>query len=181
MIYIQCSVVFEIHIFKILFKIQSMYFVFEIHLQKCILYLYFKYCQTALVLLDLSAAFDTIDHSILMTRLANNFGVTGTALSLLSSYLSGRAQSVPIGNTTSPSSPLISGVPQGSVLGPLFFCLYTSPLSQIFSNSPVFYHLYADDTQLYILSIVQTMLIIFPFCPSFLTQAIIGLFQIVSV
>jgi hypothetical protein len=101
---------------------------------------------SALVLLDLSAAFDTIDHSILLTRLVNNFGVIGSALSLLSSYLNGRSQSVSIGNHTSPSSPLIIGVPQGSVLGPFIFCLYTSPLSQIFSNSPLSYHLYADDT-----------------------------------
>ena len=104
----------------------------------------------ALVLLDLSAAFDTIYHTIRLTRLPNNFGITGTALSFLSSYLNGRSQSVSIGNSTSPLSPLITGVPQGSVLGPLLFCLYTSPISKIFSNSPVSYHLYADDTQLYI-------------------------------
>ena len=104
-------------------------------------------------LLDLSAAFDNIDHNILLTRLTrlqSNFGISGTALSLLSSYLSNRSQSVLIGNHSSSSSPLLTGVPQGSVLGPLLFCLYTSPLSHIFSNSPVSYHLYADDTQLYI-------------------------------
>ena len=105
---------------------------------------------SALILLDLSAAFDTIDHNILLTRLQSNFGISGTALSLLSSYLSNRSQSVLIGNHSSSSSPLLTGVPQGSVLGPLLFCLYTSPLSHIFSNSPVSYHLYADDTQLYI-------------------------------
>ena len=105
---------------------------------------------SALILLDLSAAFDTIDHNILLTRLQSNFGISGTALSLLSSYLTNRSQSVLIGNHSSSSSPLLTGVPQGSVLGPLLFCLYTSPLSHIFSNSPVSYHLYADDTQLYI-------------------------------
>ena len=104
---------------------------------------------TALVLLDLSAAFDTIDHNILLTRLTSNFGITDSALSLLTSYLHNRSQSVSIGNDTSPPSPLITGIPQGSVLGPLLFCLYTTPLSYLFSNSPVSYHLYADDTQLY--------------------------------
>ena len=75
---------------------------------------------------------------------------SGTALSLLSSYLSNRSQYVLIGNHSSSPSPLLTGVSPASVLGPLLFCLYTSPLSHIFSNSPVSYHLYADDTQLYI-------------------------------
>jgi Reverse transcriptase (RNA-dependent DNA polymerase)/Endonuclease/Exonuclease/phosphatase family len=105
---------------------------------------------TALILLDLSAAFDTLDHGILLTRLARNFGISDTALSLLTSYLQNRSQSVMIGNSTSTTSPLLTGVPQGSVLGPLLFSLYTSPLSYIFSHSAVSYHLYADDTQLYI-------------------------------
>ena len=105
---------------------------------------------SALILLDLSAAFDTIDHSILLTRLANNFGLTDTALSLLSSYLHNRAQSVSISSHISQPSLLLTGVPQGSVLGPLLFCLYTTPLSYIFSDSSVAYHFYADDTQLYI-------------------------------
>ena len=104
---------------------------------------------STLILLDLSSAFDTIDHKILLTHLKSNFGISGTALSLLSSYLYNCSQSVLIGNHSF-SSLLPTGVPQGSVLGPLLFCLYTSPLSHIFSNSPVSYHLYADDTKLYI-------------------------------
>jgi hypothetical protein len=75
--------------------------------------------------LYLSAAFDTIDHHILLTRLESNFGISGSALSLLSSYLHNRSQSVLIDNHSSSSAPLVTGVPQGSVLGPLLFCLYT--------------------------------------------------------
>ena len=105
---------------------------------------------SALILLDLSAAFDTIDHNILLTRLSSSYGITGQALNLISSYLSNRTQSVSVNNCTSAPSLIHTGVPQGSVLGPLLFSLYTSPISQLFVNSPVSYHLYADDTQLYI-------------------------------
>jgi hypothetical protein len=105
---------------------------------------------SALVLLDLSAAFDTIDHSILLERLSSFYGISGNAIALLSSYLLNRTQSVTVNGITTPPSPLLTGVPQGSVLGPLFFSLYTSPLSSIFISSPVKFHLYADDTQLYI-------------------------------
>ena len=105
---------------------------------------------SALVLLDLSAAFDTIDHSILLTRLSTTFGISGSALSLLTSYLTDRSQSVTIDSHSTPPSPMNTGVPQGSVLGPLLFTLYTTPLSYIFSATPISYHLYADDTQLYI-------------------------------
>ena len=72
------------------------------------------------------------------------------ALSLLTSYLSNRSQFVSIQNQSSKTLPLTTGVPQGSVLGPLLFSLYTSPLTNLFTNSPVSFHLYADDTQLYI-------------------------------
>ena len=105
---------------------------------------------SALVLLDLSAAFDTIDHGILLERLSSYYGISGTALKLLSSYLLGRTQSVCIDSHITPSSPMPTGVPQGSVLGPLLFTLYTSPISHIFTDCPISFHLYADDTQLYI-------------------------------
>ena len=80
---------------------------------------------TALVLLDLSAAFDTIDHSTLLSCLLNWFGVGCSALKWFSSYLTERIQSVKIGFTLSDLQKLLFGVPQGSALGPLLFSLYT--------------------------------------------------------
>jgi len=105
---------------------------------------------SALVLLDLSAAFDTIDHSILTNRLKTCYGISDSAFSLLSSYLSCRTQSVIIGQDCSSELPLLRGVPQGSVLGPLLFSLYTTPLSYVLDDASIKFHFYADDTQLYI-------------------------------
>ena len=105
---------------------------------------------TCLTLLDLSAAFDTIDHSILLERLSAWFGITSTALSWIKSYLLNRSFYVNIDNTKSPVFQLLYGVPQGSVLGPLLFILYTTPLSTVISNSSANHHLYADDTQLFL-------------------------------
>ena len=105
---------------------------------------------SALVLLDLSAAFDTIDHNILLKRLNSCFGISQTAFSLLSSYVTNRSQSVVIGEEHSSELPLLHGVPQGSVLGPLLFTLYTTPLSHLLTDTSIQFHFYADDTQLYI-------------------------------
>ena len=84
-----------------------------------------------LSLLDLLAAFDTIDHYILITRLRSTFGCSGTVLEWFVSYLSCRTQSVFVGRKSTPSV-LKCGVPQGSVLGPLLFTLNTHPLSTVF-------------------------------------------------
>ena len=105
---------------------------------------------TGLCLLDLSAAFDTIDHTILLHRLKSWFGFTDTVLSWIQSYLSSRSFTVDINGIKSPPSKLLYGVPQGSVLGPLLFILYTTPLSSIISQSSVNHKLYADDTQLFL-------------------------------
>ena len=95
------------------------------------------------MLLDLSAAFDTIDHKILLLhRLENWFGVSGSALRLFSSYLSGRSQSVIINGHCSSPEPLVTGVPQGSVLGPLLFTIYTTPIAHVIQAQSFSYHLY---------------------------------------
>ena len=103
---------------------------------------------SVLASLDLSAAFDTIDHNILLHRLKNDFGLSGTVLDWFSSYLSGRIQSVSVHSHTSVPASVSCGVPQGSVLGPILFVLYTTPLSTVIERHSILHHSYADDTQL---------------------------------
>ena len=103
-----------------------------------------------LIMLDLSAAFDTIDHKTLISRLKSEIGVAGKALSWFNSYISGRKQAVLINGATSKLWELLFGVPQGSVLGPILFIIYTGPLGRILRRMGVNFHFYADDTQIYV-------------------------------
>ena len=103
-----------------------------------------------LVLLDLSAAFDTVDHKILLKTLQMKLGVCGSALSWFKSYLEGRSQRICIKETLSRSFDLKWGVPQGSCLGPLLFTIYSSDLFSLLESHLPTAHAYADDTQLYL-------------------------------
>ena len=97
---------------------------------------------------DLSAAFNTIDHNISLSRLEHVFGIHGAALQWFSSYPSNRTQTVSINNLKSDPAPVPSGVPLGSVLGPVLFVLYTTPLSDVIEHYSVHYQSFADDRQL---------------------------------
>ena len=101
-------------------------------------------------MLDLTAAFETIDHAILLSRLFHRFRVTGAALEWFRSNLFGRHQVVRIGNEKSPQNSVTFGVPHGSVLGPLLFTAYITPVGDIIKKFSLNYNLYADDTQLYV-------------------------------
>ena len=100
-------------------------------------------------MLDLSAAFDTIDHDILLSQLCNVYGRTSNALDWFRSHLTGRIQRVVIEYSVSVDQGLDFGVPQGSVLGPRIYCMYTKPVSDIIPRHGLSHTSYADDTQLY--------------------------------
>lgn len=99
--------------------------------------------------LDLSAAFDTVDHDILIHRLERSYGFNGQVLAWLNGYLTNRTQSVWWNGSMSSTRPAHFGVPQGSVLGPLLFVLYVADIGSIVSSAGLLSHAYADDSQIY--------------------------------
>ena len=102
-----------------------------------------------LVMLDLSAAFDTVDHKLLFNRSEQSFGIQDGAKAWLQSYFPDRHQAVKINGVKSDPTDLDTGMPQGSVVGPFCFPPYTSPLFTIANKHKCQMHMYADDTQLY--------------------------------
>ena len=109
------------------------------------------FAKGEVTLLDQSASFKTINNDTLLDSLSSWFGDSGVALDWFKSYLSDRVQCIKIGSILSDTKKLLYGVPLGSVLGPIFFSLYITPLSKVIQNHPgISYHFYVDDTQLYV-------------------------------
>ena len=99
-----------------------------------------------LLLLDLSVAFDTVDHDIFLTRLHSKYSISGIALEWFRSYLTNRSQFDLIDGCRSQSRELKCGVPQVSVLGPILYVLCTAPLADFLRFLEMQFHFYADDT-----------------------------------
>jgi len=117
---------------------------------------------TFLSLLDLSAAFDTVDYDILIDRLYHSFGFRDQVLLWITSFITGHTQRVRVGSQYSTYSEVHYGVSQWSVLGPILFLLYTADVLLIAARHGVGAHSYADDTQLYIHTTADNCEAVFP-------------------
>jgi hypothetical protein len=125
----------------------------------------------ALVLLDLSSAFDTVDHNTLLNVLNRRFGIQEHTLDWFKSYLDDRTQTFHVGEHESGPHSVSCSVPQGSVLGPKEFIAYTEQIEEVISQHSVDHHLYADDTQL----IKPAQLVDIPFVIDSLQQCVFEL------
>jgi len=102
-----------------------------------------------LFLLDLLATFDTVDHDTLLRKLQTSYNFGGIVIKWFISYISGRVQYVRTPTTTSYGSPVVHGVPQGSVFGPILFLLYVADMLKLIKRHQLVPHAYADDIQIY--------------------------------
>ena len=103
--------------------------------------------------LDLSSAFDTVDHNLLLKILEHRFSVTDSAHKWFSSYLSDRTQTIHINKSTSSIINVSCGMPQGSSLGPKTFIAYTEEINSVFADHRLDHHCFADDTQAYVATV----------------------------
>jgi len=104
----------------------------------------------ALAMLDLSSAFDTVDHQTLLSILRERFAVTDSALNWFRSYLTGRSGSVHLASDVSDAITVNCGVPQGSSLDPKLFIAYTEELDEVLDQHHMSHYCFADDTQAYV-------------------------------
>ena len=107
--------------------------------------------EAVLILLDYSAAFDTINHKLFLNRLAERCGITGCVLRWFTTYFQNRSQYISVNNSLSQPHTSLEGVPQGSVIGPLSFTMYTAPLEDFINAHSLGRIIYADDTKVYII------------------------------
>ena len=113
-------------------------------------------------MLDMSAAFDTVDNDILLKRLHTAFGICGTALFWISCCVCQRTQTIAVNGKMPEMSLVTCGVPQGSVLGPILFLLYMADVARIFEMHEINLHSYADDSELYLYAQVDEIVLTLP-------------------